>query len=125
METFHMDAIISNMDYYLQASITMSFIAAFLGGLLASFTPCVYPMIPITAGVIGNRNIGGSKAKGFFLSLIYVSGMATTLVHENLASKEVDYYCCSFFAHQSGYGALQSCCRIALTAVPLRGVFRP
>ena len=26
---------------------------AYLGGVLSSFTPCVYPMIPITVGVIG------------------------------------------------------------------------
>ena len=45
-------------------------------GFLASLTPCVYPMIPITMAVIGAK--GGGKAKGFTLSLSLVLGMAVT-----------------------------------------------
>ncbi len=53
------------------------FVYAFLGGLLASFTPCVYPLIPISAGyIIGNAQ--NSKIKGFLLSLFYVTGIAIT-----------------------------------------------
>lgn len=53
------------------------FLIAFFGGVLVSFTPCVYPLIPISAGYIGVRSIG-SKGKGFALSLIYVTGVAVT-----------------------------------------------
>jgi len=73
-----MEQIINNLELYLKASVMMSFIAAFLGGMLASFTPCIYPMIPITASCVGSRNVGGSKLKGFILSFFYVLGMATT-----------------------------------------------
>ncbi|RUM36711.1 MAG: hypothetical protein DSY50_01895 [Desulfobulbus sp.] len=73
-----MDHFLSQLDTYLKTSLLLSFAAAYLGGMLASLTPCVYPMIPITAGVIGNANVGGSKARGFFLSLCYVTGMALT-----------------------------------------------
>jgi len=53
------------------------FIFAFFGGLIASFTPCVYPLIPISAGyIIGNAQ--NSKIKGFLLSLFYVTGIAIT-----------------------------------------------
>ncbi len=53
------------------------FIIAFFGGLLASFTPCVYPLIPISAGyIIGNAQ--KSRIKGLFLSLFYVTGIAVT-----------------------------------------------
>ncbi|MFH0918521.1 MAG: cytochrome c biogenesis protein CcdA [Candidatus Omnitrophota bacterium] len=53
------------------------FIIAFLAGILASFTPCVYPLIPISAGyIVGNAQ--NSKAKALFLSLFYVTGMAIT-----------------------------------------------
>jgi len=53
------------------------FVFAFFGGLLASFTPCVYPLIPISAGyIVGNAQ--NSKSKGFLLSLFYVTGMAIT-----------------------------------------------
>lgn len=48
---------------------------AFIGGILTSLTPCVYPMIPVTISVIG---AGSSKSitRGFFLSVVYVLGMS-------------------------------------------------
>lgn len=55
----------------------IAFFIVFLGGLLTSFTPCVYPMIPITIAVIGAQASGG-KLKGLFLSLFYVLGIAIT-----------------------------------------------
>jgi thiol:disulfide interchange protein DsbD len=73
-----MDILLSQFDTYLQSSLLASLVIAFIGGVFASLTPCVYPMIPITAGVIGHANIGGSKRRGFFLSLTYVVGMALT-----------------------------------------------
>jgi len=73
-----MDILLSQFDTYLQSSLLASLIIAFIGGVLASLTPCVYPMIPITAGVIGHANIGGSKWRGLSLSLTYVIGMALT-----------------------------------------------
>ena len=73
-----MDHFLSQLDIYLQSSLLLAFVAAFLGGLLASMTPCVYPMIPITVGIVGNSNIGGSRLRAFFLSLSYVTGVAIT-----------------------------------------------
>ncbi len=51
--------------------------AAFIWGFLASLTPCVYPMIPVTVSVIGVAS-GGSVSRGFILSVIYVLGMSLT-----------------------------------------------
>ena len=73
-----MDLLLSQLHTYLHSSLIAALGVAFLGGLLASLTPCVYPMIPITAGVIGHANIGGSRWRGFGLSLTYVLGMALT-----------------------------------------------
>lgn len=56
----------------------LDYFIVFWGGVLVSFTPCVYPLIPITAGFIGGFNLKGSRRMGFFLSLIYVLGMAVT-----------------------------------------------
>lgn len=53
----------------------LAFVLVFLGGVLASFTPCVYPMIPITISYIGG-SAKGNPAKGFVLSLWYVLGIA-------------------------------------------------
>jgi thiol:disulfide interchange protein DsbD len=53
------------------------FVVAFFAGFLASLTPCVYPLIPISAGyIVGNAQ--NSKAKALLLSLLYVTGMAIT-----------------------------------------------
>lgn len=46
-------------------------------GLLMSLTPCIYPMIPITLGILQTR---GSKSVGqnFLQALLYTCGIATT-----------------------------------------------
>jgi thioredoxin:protein disulfide reductase len=60
----------------LSRGLLFVFLSVFGAGLLASLTPCVYPMIPITMVIIGAK--GGGKAKGFLLSLTLVLGMAVT-----------------------------------------------
>ena len=51
---------------------------SFWAGVLVSFTPCVYPVMPITASFIAGVNTRGTKWMGFVISLIYVFGMALT-----------------------------------------------
>ena len=48
----------------------------FLGGILMSATPCIYPMIPITMAVIGAQTHDKGMAKGFTLALAYGLGLA-------------------------------------------------
>ena len=55
----------------------LAFPAAYLGGLLVSFTPCVYPVAPITIAFIGAHS-SGSRWQGFRLSLLYVLGISAT-----------------------------------------------
>ncbi len=50
------------------------YIFAFLGGIAVSFTPCVYPLVPVTVSYIGIKSNSGFR--GFILSLVYVSGIA-------------------------------------------------
>jgi thiol:disulfide interchange protein DsbD len=59
------------------AGSPLDFLIAFGAGALMSFTPCVYPLLPITLGYIGG-SARGSRSKGFLLSLIYALGVATT-----------------------------------------------
>lgn len=68
---------IGGLAAYLQGSFFLSYLAVYLGGLLVSFTPCIYPVIPITIAFIGARG-SGSRSRAFLLSLIYVFGMAAT-----------------------------------------------
>ncbi|MDP8240150.1 MAG: cytochrome c biogenesis protein CcdA [Candidatus Hatepunaea meridiana] len=53
----------------------LALIWIFVGGVLLSFTPCVYPVIPITIAFIGAHS-GGSRLKGLSLSLVFVLGLA-------------------------------------------------
>jgi len=65
-----------------QDSLLLTLIAFFVGGLLLSFTPCVFPMYPILTGIIvgaGNQQASTlTTKKAFTLSFFYVQGMAVT-----------------------------------------------
>lgn len=50
----------------------------FLAGLLACLSPCVFPLIPITLGVLGLRTNQHSQSYRALLSLLYVLGIAFT-----------------------------------------------
>jgi len=47
---------------------------AFITGLLLSFSPCTYPMVPITVSIFAGQR--RSVGRGFVLSLFYVGTMA-------------------------------------------------
>ena len=51
----------------------------FLAGVLTSLTPCIYPMIPITAAIVGGQSTGEVKTdrwRPLLLSLTYAVGLA-------------------------------------------------
>ena len=50
----------------------------FWAGVLVSFTPCVYPVMPLTATIIAGVNTRGTRWMGFLISLLFVFGMALT-----------------------------------------------
>ena len=58
-------------------SLWLRILLAFLLGLLLSLTPCIYPMIPITIGILHQS---GKKSVWYNLlgSLSYASGLSTT-----------------------------------------------
>ena len=72
-----MSEFVANLNLYLHHSPFLAFAAVFLGGVLTSFEPCIYTMIPITVAFIASQS-QGSKLKGFFLSVVYVLGIAAT-----------------------------------------------
>ncbi len=63
------------LENYLSSGNILAYVIVFAGGILVSFTPCVYPVIPITVGYIGGQ-AAGKKGRGFVLSLFYVLGLA-------------------------------------------------
>ena len=72
-----MGALLSSFQSSLQAGSPLAYALAFLGGFLVSFTPCVYPILPVTVGYIGSRS-GGSRRRAVLLSAAYAVGMALT-----------------------------------------------
>ncbi|HEY8270980.1 MAG TPA: cytochrome c biogenesis protein CcdA [Pseudobdellovibrionaceae bacterium] len=54
------------------------FVLAFFAGILTSFTPCIFPMIPITLAILGDHSDKRSRRENFLISCIYVLGIATT-----------------------------------------------
>lgn len=67
---------LDSLEVYIQGPFILAYLAVYLGGILVSFTPCVYPVIPMTVAYIGSQS-SGSKSKGFVLSVFYVLGMAS------------------------------------------------
>jgi cytochrome c-type biogenesis protein len=70
------DASIAQM---LSGNPALALPALFAGGVLTSLTPCVYPMIPITAAIVGGQTAGdqaGSKLRPALLTFTYVIGLA-------------------------------------------------
>ena len=73
------------MDFtHLSAQLSSSPLTAlpilFIAGVLTSLTPCIYPMIPITAAIVGGSAVGDAprpRARTVMLTFAYVIGLAT------------------------------------------------
>ncbi len=63
------------LQVQLEAGSLASVAVVFAAGVLTSFTPCVYPMIPVTVTFIGGA-ADGRRSRAIKLSLVYVLGMA-------------------------------------------------
>ncbi len=62
----------------LENNLLLAFVLVFLSGLLTSFTPCIFPMIPITLAILGHDSEKRSRLQNFSLSVFYVIGIAST-----------------------------------------------
>ncbi len=72
-----LESFIENLAGFLHGSVFLAVLAAYLGGVLISLTPCMYPVAPITVAFIGAHG-GGSRWRAGLLSLVYVVGLALT-----------------------------------------------
>ena len=59
----------------LHAGSFIAYLLAFVGGILTSLTPCVYPLIPITLSIFGARGADVSRARALSLASVYVLGI--------------------------------------------------
>ncbi len=70
-------ALQSGLGDVLQTSPILAVLTLFGAGVLTSLTPCIYPMIPITAGIItGTADGSSSRGRVIGLTLTYVLGLA-------------------------------------------------
>lgn len=81
--TSHLEPDISTLDFVSgKLNFTdnkfLTFLLVFIAGILTSFTPCIFPMIPITLSVLGHNNHTKSRKENFLRSVIYVMGISTT-----------------------------------------------
>ncbi|AOE50840.1 protein-disulfide reductase DsbD [Kangiella sediminilitoris] len=63
-------------EYLTTESLLSNFSYFLLLGLALTFTPCVFPMIPIISGIIAGQGKNITTRKAFFLSLTYTQAMA-------------------------------------------------
>jgi len=67
----------SGLDSSLQDQPLTAIALLFGAGVATSVTPCVYPMIPITSGILGGAGVAGrSRRRTFVMTLLYVAGLA-------------------------------------------------
>ncbi len=71
----------SRISDQLSASPVTALPLLFLAGVLTSLTPCIYPMIPITAAIVGGGEAGAHgerrhRLRPLLLSLTYAVGLA-------------------------------------------------
>jgi cytochrome c-type biogenesis protein len=70
----------TNISAQLSSSPLTALPILFIAGVLTSLTPCIYPMIPITAAIVGGSSVGHAvrpRARTVVLTFAYVIGLAT------------------------------------------------
>jgi len=72
-----MEPFLGGLSGYIANSHFAAYLAAYIGGLLVSFTPCIYPLMPVVVAYIGAQG-AQSRIRAFFLSLAYVFGLSLT-----------------------------------------------
>jgi thiol:disulfide interchange protein DsbD len=67
----------ANMQAALDSSLLLAAGLSFLAGLLASLTPCVYPLLPVVVTCVSSASVHSqSRWRAFNASLAYVLGLA-------------------------------------------------
>lgn len=69
----------SGISSQLSNSPAAAVFVLFAAGVLTSLTPCIYPMIPITAAIVGGQSVGETRpprSRTVLLTLCYVLGLA-------------------------------------------------
>lgn len=71
-------SLFKSFDELIRSSLLLAFLSVFVAGILTSFTPCIFPMLPITISILGYHADKNSRFKNFSRALAYVLGIALT-----------------------------------------------
>lgn len=116
-----MAQLISSFQGYLHAGSPAAYAVAFLGGLLTSFTPCTYPILPVTVGYLGSRS-GRSRIRTVLFSVMYAAGMAMTYAALGMAAGLTGRMFGEVTAHPLSYLVMGNVC--ILLSLSLFDVFQ-
>lgn len=94
--------ILINLDRLFNTSSGFGLIISFVAGVLAGFSPCIYPLIPITLGVIG-KFCTSTKLHSAFVSLIFVLGVATLYTGLGVIASLAGLFLASFIVNPITY----------------------
>ena len=84
-------------DFLSDSSLLKTLGLFVLLGLLLTFTPCVFPMMPIIASIIAGQGTQTTVRKSFWLSFVYVQGMALTYVGLGVLTASVGHSLAAYF----------------------------
>lgn len=115
-----METLFQNFSQYLTEVSPLAYLVAFLGGVWASFTPCIYPIIPILVGVIGATGVK-SRLRAFQLSLAFVLGTAVTYSLLGLVAALTGRIFGQFTSHPIAYLLVGNLCLVF--ALSMLGLF--
>ncbi|MFH1875828.1 MAG: cytochrome c biogenesis protein CcdA [Candidatus Omnitrophota bacterium] len=99
------EQLLLTFEHLLNASPIIGIGVSFLAGILSSLSPCVYPLIPITLGVVGTAAVN-SRSRGFLLSGVFTLGVATTYTILGIAAALFGVLLSKFFINPVTFLAL-------------------
>ncbi len=74
-----MEQFVDNAGQYIHTNPWLAIVAVFVGGGLTASNPCVLATIPLMISMVaGRKESGPSMLQAFFLSLVFVFGLAVT-----------------------------------------------
>jgi cytochrome c-type biogenesis protein len=83
----HIAALVGGLSVQLHGHPLVALATLFAAGVATSLTPCIYPMIPITAGLLSGVGVGRQRTRRTVgLTLTYAAGLALVYATLGLAA---------------------------------------
>lgn len=108
-------------DQVFQKGLGLTFLFVFVFGILTSFTPCIFPMIPITLAVLGKQAHVRSRWQNIIVAHLYVFGIATTYALLGVVAALTGSLFGSFMSHPLVLGLM--CFIFLAMALSMFGLF--